>query len=181
VFQWMLLPWQQRDQGDPSPLALANYKASCPTLVKLHGACDYDLSDDDKSLPVRTPDINGESPRRAEDNLRVFMGKIPQGTGSPDEGGGTRGWSTTENHCIYTLRQSAVIYAGSSLCIRVTANNPDMPLQRMNPVNRWQVTLTSKGYHQYEVTFPPVIFNTILANFSSNTVRSKLETMQLEW
>jgi len=33
---------------------LENYKASCSTLVKLHGACDYDLSGDDKSLPTHT-------------------------------------------------------------------------------------------------------------------------------
>lgn len=32
----------------------ANYKASCPTLVKLHGACDYDLSVDDTTLPAHT-------------------------------------------------------------------------------------------------------------------------------
>ena len=131
---------------------------------------------------------------------------------------------------VYTLRQNAVIYAGSSLYIRewlleslgrllcmraisakrvakVTANNPDTALQRMDPTNRWQVlvdgvpekwqqqtpdqvSLTSKGYHQYEVTFPPVswpymrrsckhrqeqkhfsqvIFNTVMQNFSSNT------------
>ncbi|CAE7458820.1 unnamed protein product [Symbiodinium necroappetens] len=118
---------------------------------------------------VRTPDINGESPWRAEDDLGVFQGKIPQGTGSPDEGGGTRGWSVNENQCVYTLRQNAVIYAGSSLYIRVTANNPDTALQRMDPTNRWQVSLTSKGYHQYEVTFPPVTFNTVMQNFSSNT------------
>jgi len=118
---------------------------------------------------VRTPDINGESPWRAEDDLGVFQGKIPQGTGSPDEGGGTRGWSVNENQCVYTLRQNAVIYAGSSLYIRVTANNPDTALQRMDPTNRWQVSLTSRGYHQYEVTFPPVTFNTVMQNFSSNT------------
>lgn len=34
--------------------SLANYKASCPTLLKLHGACDYDLSVDDKNLQRHT-------------------------------------------------------------------------------------------------------------------------------
>ena len=31
-----------------------------------------------------------------KDNLGVFMGKIPQGTGSPDEGGGTRRYEGTQ-------------------------------------------------------------------------------------
>ncbi|CAJ1348772.1 unnamed protein product [Effrenium voratum] len=125
---------------------------------------------------VRTPDVNGDSPWRAEDTLGVFQDAIPQGTGSPDEGSGTRGWSVTDNHCVYTLRQNAVVYAGSSLYIRVTVNNPEQALQRMDPANRWQVTMTSKGYHQYFVSFPPVIFNTIIANFSSNTaVLGKIE------
>eukprot|EP00913_Durusdinium_trenchii_P020465 g19225.t1 len=35
-------------------LLQANYKASCPTLLKLHGACDYDLSVDDKNLQRHT-------------------------------------------------------------------------------------------------------------------------------
>ncbi|CAL1154076.1 unnamed protein product, partial [Cladocopium goreaui] len=118
---------------------------------------------------VRTADINGESPWRAEDTLGVFQDEIPQGTGSLDEGGGTRGWSVNGNVCLFTLRQNAVVYAGSSLYIRVTANNPTTALKRTDAANRWQVTLTSKGYHQYYVTFPPVIFNTIMQNFSSNT------------
>lgn len=118
---------------------------------------------------VRTPDIDGESPWRAEDTLGVFQDEIPQGTGSLDEGGGTRGWSVNGNVCLFTLRQNAVVYAGSSLYIRVTANNPTTALKRTDAANRWQVTLTSKGYHQYYVTFPPVIFNTIMQNFSSNT------------
>ncbi|CAK9021272.1 Pentatricopeptide repeat-containing protein [Durusdinium trenchii] len=103
------------------------------------------------------------------DTLGVFMDEIPQGTGSLDEGGGTRGWSVSENTCVFTLRQNAVVYAGSSLYIRVTANNPEDALKRTDANNRWQVTMTSKGYHQYFVTFPPVIFNTIVQNFSSNT------------
>eukprot|EP00435_Cladocopium_sp_Y103_P011209 s1732_g2.t3 len=122
---------------------------------------------------VRTADINGESPWRAEelgeDTLGVFQDEIPQGTGSLDEGSGTRGWSVNGNVCLFTLRQNAVVYAGSSLYIRVTANNPTTALKRTDAANRWQVTLTSKGYHQYYVTFPPVIFNTIMQNFSSNT------------
>ncbi|CAE7365682.1 KLHL8 [Symbiodinium natans] len=37
-----------------SDQAMASYKASCPTLLKLHGACDYDLSIDDRSLDPQT-------------------------------------------------------------------------------------------------------------------------------
>eukprot|EP00930_Biecheleria_cincta_P038971 TRINITY_DN26793_c0_g1_i2.p1 TRINITY_DN26793_c0_g1~~TRINITY_DN26793_c0_g1_i2.p1 ORF type:complete len:2370 (+),score=328.03 TRINITY_DN26793_c0_g1_i2:2584-9693(+) len=118
---------------------------------------------------VRTPDINGDSPWRAEDNLDVFGNQIPQGTGSPDEGGGTRGWSVSRNTCIYSLRQNAVVYAGSSLFVRITANNPATALKRTETTNRWQVNLTSKGYHQYEVTFPSVVFGTTVGNFSENT------------
>eukprot|EP00435_Cladocopium_sp_Y103_P039418 s2532_g10.t1 len=43
---------QSNQTSDPG--RIANYKASCPTLVKLHGACDYDLSVDDKTLPAHT-------------------------------------------------------------------------------------------------------------------------------
>lgn len=43
---------QSNQTSDPGQIA--NYKASCPTLVKLHGACDYDLSVDDKTLPAQT-------------------------------------------------------------------------------------------------------------------------------
>mmetsp|Transcript_6329 Transcript_6329/g.15086 ORF Transcript_6329/g.15086 Transcript_6329/m.15086 type:complete len:353 (-) Transcript_6329:153-1211(-) len=34
--------------------ATASYKAACPTLLKLRGACDYDLSADDPSLHAQT-------------------------------------------------------------------------------------------------------------------------------
>lgn len=43
---------QSNQTSDPGQIA--NYKASCPTLVKLHGACDYDLSVDDTTLPAHT-------------------------------------------------------------------------------------------------------------------------------
>ncbi|CAE8736426.1 unnamed protein product, partial [Polarella glacialis] len=117
---------------------------------------------------VRSQDVNGMSPWRTEDTLQVFGDNIPQGTGSPDEGGGTRGWSVKENTCTYSLRQNAVIYAGSSLYIRVTVNNPETALKRMDTSNRWQVNLTSKGSHQYPVTFPSVIFKTDGGKFSQN-------------
>ena len=51
---------------------------------------------------------------------------------------------------------------------QVTVNNPSTALKRTDAANRWQarafweapkralqVTMTSKGYHQYFVTFPP--------------------------
>ena len=75
----------------------------------------------------------------AQDTLGVFMDEIPQGTGSLDEGSGTRGWSVAANSCVFTLRQNAVVYAGSSLYIRVTVNNPVAALKRTDAENRWQV------------------------------------------
>ncbi|CAE7633653.1 KLHL8 [Symbiodinium sp. CCMP2592] len=40
--------------GAPEDPAIASYKAACPTLLKLRGACDYDLSADDPSLHAQT-------------------------------------------------------------------------------------------------------------------------------
>lgn len=117
---------------------------------------------------VRPLDINGQSPWKAEEDLGVFGDQIPQGTGSPDEGSGARGWSVTANNCTYTLRQNAVIFAGSALTIRVTVDNPPYALPVTNTSNRWRVTLKSKGYHQWPVTFPPMIFTTSGANSSDS-------------
>jgi len=38
----------------PEDQDLDSYRASCPTLLKLHSACDYDLAADDSSLQPRT-------------------------------------------------------------------------------------------------------------------------------
>eukprot|EP00929_Paragymnodinium_shiwhaense_P030623 TRINITY_DN1731_c0_g2_i1.p1 TRINITY_DN1731_c0_g2~~TRINITY_DN1731_c0_g2_i1.p1 ORF type:complete len:3304 (+),score=505.88 TRINITY_DN1731_c0_g2_i1:116-10027(+) len=109
---------------------------------------------------VRTQDVDGVSPWRAEEDLRVFDTNIPQGSGSPDEGSGTRGWSVKDNKCFFTLRQSAVVYAGSLLTVRITVNNPPFPLKREHTMNRWYVELMSKGYHQWPVTLQPEAFKT---------------------
>eukprot|EP00929_Paragymnodinium_shiwhaense_P030622 TRINITY_DN1731_c0_g1_i1.p1 TRINITY_DN1731_c0_g1~~TRINITY_DN1731_c0_g1_i1.p1 ORF type:complete len:3325 (+),score=634.57 TRINITY_DN1731_c0_g1_i1:113-10087(+) len=120
---------------------------------------------------VRTQDIDGVSPWRAEDDLHVFGGNIPQGSGSPNEGSGTRGWSVQDNKCVYTLRQNAVVYSGSMLTVRITVNNPPFPLKRESKMNRWLVELTSKGYHQWPVTLQPEGFKTgdNMANYSDNS------------
>jgi hypothetical protein len=109
---------------------------------------------------IRDLDIDGKSPWRAPDILGVFGDQIPQGTGSPDEGSGTRGWSVANNTCLFTLRQNGVIYAGSALTVRLTVDNPEVPKTRSDDSNRWQVVLKSKGSHQYHVEFPPVFFAT---------------------
>eukprot|EP00971_Amphidinium_carterae_P125155 2479921-Amphidinium_carterae.1 len=46
-------------------------------------------------------------------------------------------------------QEGALVYAGSSLYIRVTANNPEVARQRTDASNRWTLTLRSKGYHQW--------------------------------
>lgn len=107
---------------------------------------------------VRPVDIDGRSPWEAEPTLGVFGDQIPQGRGTPDEGSGTRGWTVNANTCTFVLRQNAVVYAGSSLFFRITVNNPPNALKRENTTNRWLISLKSKGFHQWFVDFPPVVF-----------------------
>lgn len=105
-------------------------------------------------------DIDGVSPWRTPSTLNVFGDQSPQGTGSPDEGSGSRGWSTAGRVCKYSMRQNGVLYAGSSLFIRVTANNPDFALKRFDITNRWSLNLTSNGYSTMGQTFGPLNFKT---------------------
>jgi hypothetical protein len=94
---------------------------------------------------TRPADIDGNSPWEVPDTLGVFGGRIPQGRGTADDGSGTRGWSVTGNNCTYTLPQNGVLYAGSSLYLRVTVNNPVTALSRLN--NEQMVDrITVKGF-----------------------------------
>jgi len=110
---------------------------------------------------------DGSNPWQAPPSLGVFGDLIPQGTGAPFE---SDSWSGNGNVCQYSLRQNGVVYAGSSLVIRVTANNPATPLKRTDPRNRWSVELTAKGYYTFHMTFPPVTFGADAekGNFSLN-------------
>jgi len=116
--------------------------------------------------PREGPD--GGSPWAAEETLNVFGDTIPQGRGTPDEDSGTHGWSVAANTCTFTLRQHAVIFAGSSLYIRITVNNPPTALKRELTDNHWQISLRSKGYHQSFVDFPAVVFGAMEENFGDN-------------
>jgi len=118
---------------------------------------------------VRPADVeDGGSPWAAEETLSVFGDDIPQGRGTPDEGSGSRGWSVASNTCTFTLRQNAVIFAGSSLYIRISVNNPATALKRELADNRWQISLRSKGYHQWFVDFPTVVFGAVEENFGGS-------------
>lgn len=118
------------------------------------------------SLDLQGP-YGATSPWKAED-LAAFGGVVPTGAGAPDEGSGTRGWSVRGNECIYTLRQNAIIYAGTSLYVRVTADNPQDPLKRDDLRNFWQVSVRSKGDYVLPVEFPPHNFKTSDGSYSNN-------------
>eukprot|EP00927_Polykrikos_kofoidii_P043809 TRINITY_DN37909_c0_g1_i1.p1 TRINITY_DN37909_c0_g1~~TRINITY_DN37909_c0_g1_i1.p1 ORF type:complete len:2477 (+),score=440.02 TRINITY_DN37909_c0_g1_i1:179-7432(+) len=134
--------------------------------------------------PCLVPKLDGSpcqtSSWRAEDDLQIFDG-VPRGSGSPDEGSGTRGWSAQGNMCKFTLRQNGVVYGRSVLLVRITVNNPPFPLKRENSENRWSVGLTAKGYHQYPIDFRPEGFKTIKGNFSDNAAVLGLITEAMIW
>lgn len=119
---------------------------------------------------IRTLDVDGRSPWQAVD-LNVFdLTGAPQGACVPDEGSGARGWSVVNNTCVFTLRQNAVIYKGSALTIRVTANNPEQAMTRENELNRWSVQISGKGYHQWSADFDPAVFKTDGLGYYSQNV-----------
>jgi hypothetical protein len=89
-------------------------------------------------------------------NLTTFGGKTPfgpQGRGFPDDRfSPTRGWTTVNGSCTFTLRRYAALFAGSSLYWRMQINQPQEALKRSDPNNKWTFALTSKGYFQKHVT-----------------------------
>lgn len=111
--------------------------------------------------------VGDPQPWQAPDNLGVFGNVVPQGTGAPFE---SDAWTVSENTCRYALRQNGVIFAGSSMLIRVTVNNPVEPLKRTDTRNRWQLILVSKGYYTYQLSLPSIVFgaDAEMGNYSSN-------------
>ncbi|CAD7947947.1 unnamed protein product [Amoebophrya sp. A25] len=56
-------------------------------------------------------------------------------------------WSFGSNQyiCKYTLEPSMVIYAGMSLYIKITVDNPIESMTKTDPDNQWKIKLFSKG------------------------------------
>ncbi|CAK0793701.1 unnamed protein product [Prorocentrum cordatum] len=126
------------------------------------------------TLPVgyvclQPDDVDGESGWKNQVNLGVFGGQTPQGIGAPDNrDAATRGWTVSDNTCTYKLRQNSIIFAGTSLMLRITVSNPPHALQRDNDTNGWQVTLSSKGHSTETVEFPAVSFATAKTSYSKS-------------
>lgn len=120
---------------------------------------------------IRTLDVDGRSPWQAPDDLNIWQETgAPFGSGVPDEGSGARGWSVVNNTCIFTLRQNAVVFGGSALTIRITANNPMEAMTREDERNRWSVLTKGKGYHQWQAEFDPAVFKTDGLSYYSQNV-----------
>jgi len=118
---------------------------------------------------VEPEDVDGESGWKNQENLGVFGGEVPQGIGAPDDpDSASRGWKVSENICTYELRQNSAIFAGSSVMVRITVNNPTEALQRDDDANQWTVTLESKGDSTVAVAFPAVAFATVEDQYSKS-------------
>ncbi|CAJ1364119.1 unnamed protein product, partial [Effrenium voratum] len=86
----------------------------------------------------------------AESTLPAFGSQVPQGRGTPTDGSATNGWTASGNQCIYTPKHpDGIIYAGSSLVVKITVDNPSFALERANNNNVWTVHYTNKGFHQF--------------------------------
>lgn len=126
------------------------------------------------TLPVgyvclQPEDVDGQSGWMTQENLGVFGGQTPQGIGAPDNrDAATRGWTVSENTCTYKLRQNSIIFAGTSLMLRITVDNPPDALQLDNDTNDWQVTLSSKGHGTETVEFSAASFATAETSYSKS-------------
>jgi len=89
----------------------------------------------------------------APSDLPAFGTTVPQGKGTLSDGSKTHGWSAVGNKCIYTpLHPGGVVYAGSSLVVKITANNPSFALQRSSMNNKWTTEYSNKGLHSVKQT-----------------------------
>eukprot|EP00929_Paragymnodinium_shiwhaense_P041335 TRINITY_DN21478_c0_g1_i1.p1 TRINITY_DN21478_c0_g1~~TRINITY_DN21478_c0_g1_i1.p1 ORF type:complete len:3380 (+),score=785.72 TRINITY_DN21478_c0_g1_i1:132-10271(+) len=88
--------------------------------------------------------LNGWAP---PDDLPVFR-EIPQGRGLPTDGTPTHGWTVNGNTCTFTpAHPYGAIYAGSSMMIQVTVDNPTAALPRADPTNFWTIRMANRGLH----------------------------------
>lgn len=90
----------------------------------------------------------GVNPWEVSETLPVFRGQIPQGRGTPKSPRPSFGWSVNGHTCTYTpFHPHGVVYAGSSLMIKIHADNPSVALPRTDAGNIWSVRMENKGLH----------------------------------
>ncbi|KAF4662280.1 protein arginine methyltransferase 10 [Perkinsus chesapeaki] len=77
----------------------------------------------------------------AEVDLHQFGDAVPQGRGTLE----STYWSFTDNKCIFTLPENGVVYAGSSVFLKVTVNNPANSLSAFDDRNLWKLDLAGAG------------------------------------
>lgn len=94
--------------------------------------------------------FEGINPWEAATTLPAFGSQVPQGRGTPTDGSSTFGWSVESNKCIFTPKHpDGIVYAGSSLVVKITADNPPFALQRADSRNVWTVSYSNIGLHQF--------------------------------
>lgn len=97
-----------------------------------------------------TAEVPGTNTWMAEMDLPAFGSQVPQGRGTPTDGSTTHGWTAIGNECIYTPKHpDGIVYAGSSLVVKITVNNPSFALQRADMNNVWTVHYSNIGFHQF--------------------------------
>jgi len=98
-----------------------------------------------------TADPPGANTWAADPDLAAFQSVVPQGRGTLSDGTATHGWSVAKNVCKYTpLHPGGIVYAGSSLVVKITVDNPTAALQRADEANVWTLTYANVGLHSFE-------------------------------
>eukprot|EP00931_Biecheleriopsis_adriatica_P048558 TRINITY_DN28067_c0_g1_i1.p1 TRINITY_DN28067_c0_g1~~TRINITY_DN28067_c0_g1_i1.p1 ORF type:complete len:3244 (-),score=551.12 TRINITY_DN28067_c0_g1_i1:114-9845(-) len=98
-----------------------------------------------------TADPPGANTWEAPADLPAFGWQVPQGRGTPSDGSATHGWRAEGNRCIFTpFHPDGVVYAGSSLVVKITVDNPSFALQRAHEDNVWTVHYNNIGVHVFD-------------------------------
>ncbi|KAF4663929.1 protein arginine methyltransferase 10 [Perkinsus olseni] len=74
-------------------------------------------------------------------DLEHFGGSIPQGRGTVE----SIYWAYADSKCTFTLPENGVIYAGSSVFLRIAVDNPSTPLSAFDEANTWTIDLEAAG------------------------------------
>jgi len=101
--------------------------------------------DDEDDNERGRPAIN---PWEAEIDLPYFASQEPQCRGTPVAAGSpTFGWSVEANRCTFTPdHPGGVVYHGSSMVIRITADNPPTAMPWTSPGNAWTLQMSGRGH-----------------------------------
>jgi len=79
-------------------------------------------------------------------DLPAFDNVYPHGRGTPDDGTPNHGWVASGRLCTFTPQHPyGVIYAGSSMVVKIVADNPDFSLPRSSSSNLWTFNASSRG------------------------------------